>query len=153
MSRKSLAPGALALALFAATPSWAASDADLAEIRDEIRQLKENYEARIQALEARLKDAEAAAAKPSQPTPHAGCPPAPASSSSSGIAAFNPAISAVLQGRYANLSQDPEQVRDQRLRRRAATSVRASAAFRSANPSSRSRPTSTTSSPATSSSR
>ncbi len=50
MSRKSLAPGALALALLAAPPAWAASDADLAQIRDEIRQLKENYEARIQSL-------------------------------------------------------------------------------------------------------
>ncbi len=107
MSRKSLAPGALALALFAATPSWAASDADLAQIRDEIRQLKENYEARIQSLEVRLKEAEAASAKPvaSAPPPEAAAPP---TSSSSGIAAFNPAISAVLQGGYANLSQDPE---------------------------------------------
>ncbi len=59
MSRKFLAPGALALALFAAPPASAASDADLAQIRDQIRQLKENYEARIQSLEARLKDAEA----------------------------------------------------------------------------------------------
>ena len=107
MSRKSLASGALALALFAATPSWAASDADLAQIRDEIRQLKENYEARIQSLEARLKDAEAAAAKPVPSAPVA-APAALAGSSSSGIAAFNPAISAVLQGRYANFSQDPE---------------------------------------------
>ena len=65
VSRKFLASGALALALFAAPPASAASDADLAQIRDEIRQLKENYEARIQALEARLKDAEAASrAKP-----------------------------------------------------------------------------------------
>lgn len=107
MSRKSLATGALALALFAATPSWAASDVDLAQIRDEIRQLKENYEARIQSLEARLKDAEAASAKPAASAPLPS-PAAPATSSSSGIAAFNPAISAVLQGRYANLSQDPE---------------------------------------------
>ena len=77
MSRKSLASGAIALALFAATPSWAASDADLAQIRDEIRQLRENYEARIQSLEARLKDAVAAAAKPgaSAPPPEAAAPP------------------------------------------------------------------------------
>ena len=42
----------------------AATDADLAEIREQIRSLKEAYEARIQALEQRLKDAEAAAAAP-----------------------------------------------------------------------------------------
>jgi hypothetical protein len=106
VSRKFLAPGALALALFAATPSWAASDADLAQIRDEIRQLKENYEARIQSLEARLKDAEAASTRPAAAPVTAAV--VPATSSSSGLAAFNPAISAVLQGRYANLSQDPE---------------------------------------------
>jgi hypothetical protein len=97
----------LALALFAAPPASAASDADLAQIRDEIRQLKENYEARIQSLEARLKDAEAASAKPAA-SAALPAPAAPATSSSSGLAAFNPAISAVLQGRYANLSQDPE---------------------------------------------
>ena len=44
MSRKSLAPGALALALFAATPSWAASDADLAQIRDEIQVAQQQLE-------------------------------------------------------------------------------------------------------------
>ena len=33
----------------------------------------------------------------------------PATSSTGGLSAFNPAISAVLQGVYANLSQDPNQ--------------------------------------------
>src|ERR1700687_2881598 len=86
----------------------AATDAALAEIREQIKQLKEGYEARIQALEQKLKEAETAK------TREAAAPPAPpvaaaptATSSASGIAAFNPAISAVLQGRYANLSQDP----------------------------------------------
>ena len=50
--------GALALAM--SFPTWAATDADLAEIREQIRQLKESYEARIQALEQKLKDAETA---------------------------------------------------------------------------------------------
>jgi hypothetical protein len=104
--------GALALALLLpmpmSGPAQAATDADLAEIREQIRQLKEGYEARIQALEQKLKDAETvksseAAAAPSPPV--AAAPPAP--SSASGIAAFNPAISAVLQGSYANLSRDP----------------------------------------------
>ncbi|HXL84985.1 MAG TPA: hypothetical protein VN989_12820, partial [Casimicrobiaceae bacterium] len=98
--------GALALAM--SFPAWAASDADLAEIREQIRQLKESYEARIQALEQKLKDAETAKSAPAAAAP---APPVaaalPATSSASGIAAFNPAISAVLQGRYANLSQDP----------------------------------------------
>ena len=112
MDRFNLAPGAFALALLGSPAASAATDADLAEIRDQIRQLKESYEARIQALERRLKDAEATtAAAPPAAQPVA---PAPAASIAStapptGIAAFNPAISAVLQGVYANLSQDPNQ--------------------------------------------
>lgn len=97
----------LALALFFPTIAWAVSDADLADIREQIRQLREGYEARIQALEQRLKEAEAAKSADAAAAP---APPAaalPATASASGIAAFNPAISAVLQGRYANLSRDP----------------------------------------------
>src|SRR5436190_15960445 len=111
VSKYFLASSALALALLAQPAAQAATDADLAEIREQIRQLKESYEARIQALEQRLKDAESkgatapvvqpAAAPP--PVAAAPAPPAPAS----GISAFNPAISAVLQGTYTNLSQDP----------------------------------------------
>jgi hypothetical protein len=110
-----LARGAFALALFMAADVRAATDADLAEIRDQIRQLKESYEARIHALEQRLKDAESrpSAAGPVAPaatTPVAPATPAVASAApapASGISAFNPAISAVLQGAYTNLSQDP----------------------------------------------
>ena len=63
MSKFAWASGALALALFVPSLGIAASDAELAEIREQIRGLKENYEARIQALEQRLKDAEAARAR------------------------------------------------------------------------------------------
>jgi hypothetical protein len=90
-----------------------ATETELAEIREQIRQLKESYEARIQALEERLKAAEtrsagAPAAQPSvaPPPPMAAAAP-PAAAPASGISAFNPAISAVLQGTYTNLSQDP----------------------------------------------
>ncbi len=105
MSKFAWAFGALALALFVPSLSIAASDAEFAEIREQIRALKENYEARIQALEQRLKAAEASKTAETATAP----PPAPlpASSSSAGISAFNPAISAVLQGTYAHLSQDP----------------------------------------------
>ena len=61
MHRFVLASSAIALALAAAPDVLAATDADLAEIRDQIRQLKESYEARIQALEQRLKEAEESA--------------------------------------------------------------------------------------------
>jgi len=115
MSSSLLVRSAFALALFMAADVHAATDADLAEIRDQIRLLKESYEARIQALEQRLKDAETrtsvAGPIPAPATP-AAAPPPPAVASAppapaSGISAFNPAISAVLQGVYTNLSQDP----------------------------------------------
>jgi len=98
MSKLVCAAGALALAAMAPVAN-AASDADLADIRKQIQSLKDEYEARIRALEDKLKDAQARAAEPA---------PAPtAASASTGLAAFNPAVSLVLQGRYANLSQDP----------------------------------------------
>jgi len=119
ISRFVLAAGALALVVLSPTAA-AATDADLAEIREQIRQLRESYEARIQALEQRLKDAEAksaapatqpgaaqpAVAQPAAPPPPVATAP-PAGAPASGIAAFNPAISAVLQGTYGNFSQDP----------------------------------------------
>jgi hypothetical protein len=115
MSNSLWASGALALTLLTPNLGVAATDADLAEIRDQIRQLKESYEARIQALEQRLKEAEArtapappaTAAAPPAPQPPA--PVAPVAAGATGIAAFNPAISAVLQGTYHNFSQDPNQ--------------------------------------------
>jgi len=111
MSRSLLAPGAFALALAVAPAAHAATDAELADIREQIRQLKESYEARIQALEQRLKDAESRTAAATSPATSAAATPAPptapAAAAASGIAAFNPAISAVLEGVYANMSQDP----------------------------------------------
>lgn len=103
MSRFIFVPGALALALLFATDARSASDAELADIRNQIRDLKSSYEARIQALEQRLKDAEASVAQ-AAPTPVA---PASAGPSGSSLGAFNPAISAVLNGTYANFSKDP----------------------------------------------
>jgi len=109
MSRLVLVRSAFALALLFAADALAATDAELAQIRDEIRQLRETYEARIRALEHRLQEAAARdiATPPPAPTSVASAPTPPSASPASGIAAFNPAISAVLQGSYANLSQDP----------------------------------------------
>jgi len=115
--------GAFALALSHVPGAYAAaSDKDLEEIRAQIKELKSSYEARIQALEQRLKEAEQKASQAqaeakkandtAQEVANAPLPaPAPAApaAGASGVAAFNPAISAVLQGTYANLSQDPKQ--------------------------------------------
>ena len=89
--------GAIALALLPASPARAATDPEIDAIRNEIRELRSSYEARIRALEERLKDAEARA-----PAPAAA--PLPSATSSS-ISAFNPAVSVVLQGTYSHFSQ------------------------------------------------
>jgi hypothetical protein len=93
-----LRPALLAAALAAAFPAHA--DADLDALRAELKEMKSTYEARIQALEARLQKAEnqsaEATAKAEQATPLP--QPEPARSNS-----FNPDISLILQGKYANL--------------------------------------------------
>ncbi|MEO5700298.1 MAG: hypothetical protein ABIS17_12845 [Casimicrobiaceae bacterium] len=95
----------LTSAVLATSLAHAATDSELTEIREEIRSLKSQYEARIRALEDKLRAAEAAFAALAHPRSSAATPPPAAASA--GIAAFNPAISLVLQGTYANLRQDP----------------------------------------------
>ncbi len=105
---------ALAAALSFTLPAHAAKDADLAEIRAQVKQMKEAYEQRITALESRLAEAEKTAVKAETTAAKveagaiqsaAAAAPMPAATTSA--SAFNPAIYAVLQGVYANLSQDP----------------------------------------------
>lgn len=89
---------AVAAALLAA-PAYA-QDTEITQLRNEIRALKESYEARIQALETRLTKAE------TTPAPvAAGVSSGPASAGN----AFNPEISLILSGLYRNFSQDPNQ--------------------------------------------
>ena len=104
MSFRFLASGALSLALASIHPAaFGATDADIADIKNQLRDLKSDYEARIRALEERLKDAEARAAAPPPSAPVATAAP-----SGGGLSnAFNPAMSAILTGTYAHLSQDP----------------------------------------------
>ncbi len=107
----------LVVAALAAT--WCAplraEDADLAGIREEVRQLKESYERRIEALERRLQDAEARAgraeAAAGRATEAADQAAAQASSRPQAENALNPGISAILNGVYANLKQDPNAYR------------------------------------------
>ncbi len=92
----------------------AATD-DVAALRAELAALKTDYTSRVQALETRIKQLEStvASAPPAQrgaaPAPPAFPQPSPvAPSGKSGSAtAFNPAISMILTGNYASLSQDP----------------------------------------------
>jgi hypothetical protein len=117
MFKTTVLRAALAAALIVPLSASAADDNELAAIRAQIREMKESYEARLQALEQRLQDAQAAAAQArnvalaAQTTPAPAVPvaaPAPAASN-----AFNPNISLVLGGTYANLSQDPDKYRIQ----------------------------------------
>lgn len=87
-------PIGLAVALALAAPLAQADD--LKDLRDELAQLKKSYEERIAALEARIAQTEATA---SEKVSRGGTP--------AGEAAFNPALSLVLDGTYTRLSQDP----------------------------------------------
>ena len=105
--------GAALLAAFAAPMTASAADAkELADIRAQIQEMKQSYEARLQALEQRLQDAQAAAAQAqnsaaeaqAKAQPEAAPVAAPVAASSN---AFNPDISMILGGTYANLKRDP----------------------------------------------
>ena len=97
MFRNICAVAAFAVAASASLPVQAQGD-DLTKIREEIRQLREAYEGRIQALERKLAEAEARAAPPAATS--AGARPAREG-------AFNPAMSLILQGTAARSSRDP----------------------------------------------
>lgn len=97
---------ALALALapaVARTAETASTQDDVARLRAELAQLKSDYAERVGRLEARIDELAAAAATP----PPAAEPVAPPATPARSASAFNPAISAILAGNYANLSEDP----------------------------------------------
>jgi len=94
---------------------------DIAALRAEINALRDAYEAKLQALDTRLRAAEAAAtsatpvktaqaaASAPLPAPDATPPvaPAPAAVAAGGGNAFNPALSLILSGTATNTSRDP----------------------------------------------
>ena len=110
MHRKTLCAMALAVAWSAPQPVRA-QDAELTKIREEIRQMKEAYEKRIQALEQRLQETEVKSGKAEESATRAETAAtqaaAQASSRPQAESALNPGISAILNGVYSNLKQDP----------------------------------------------
>jgi hypothetical protein len=104
--------GLVAVVLACCVPFAARADTrdEIAQIRTQIEQMKRDYESRIEALETRLTAAEADAGKAEQKAEQAQSA-AKSVAQQSRANAFNPAISAILQGRYANLSQDPNSYR------------------------------------------
>jgi len=117
---------AVFLVCFAALPamSYAAGD-DVAALRAELEKLKSDYNTRVSALETRITQLESAGPAVAQaaPAPEAATPPPPMSFPTTptaepssgggrgGASAFNPAISMILAGNYANTSRDPETYR------------------------------------------
>jgi hypothetical protein len=87
----------------------AAAD-DAASLRAELDRMKGDYAARIGALESRIAQLESAAATAATAAPVAapvGPAPVVAAAKTSSASAFTPAISMILAGNYASLSEDP----------------------------------------------
>ncbi|MDD5404783.1 MAG: hypothetical protein PHZ14_09655 [Sulfuricella sp.] len=110
-TRKIIASGIIMM-LGAPLSAFAGESADLQQIRDEIKALRQSYEARIQALEQRLQKTELAAsaagkraaqAETTASQAAAAVPAAPPDN----INAFNPGLSLILSGLYSNHSHDP----------------------------------------------
>ncbi|MBC7514154.1 MAG: hypothetical protein H7234_06930 [Herminiimonas sp.] len=102
----------------ASAPATAPDNADLAQIRAQLQQMKQEYEARIQALEKRLLASESATARTDAPAAAQSfaidrqpVPVAAMAAPTASTAGFNPAVSLILGGTYANLSQDPNRYR------------------------------------------
>jgi len=128
MLKPTLMAAAVAAALLAPGAASAVSDAEMKELREQVRQLKEQYEKRIESLEQRLQQAEGAAqkaqgaavkaegvattaadvaTKAEAQAVKAESAAVQANTRPTSEAAFNPAVSVILNGVYANLSQDP----------------------------------------------
>ena len=102
------------LALLIPGPAAAATEDELRELRELVRQLKDNYEKRIEALEKRLSQAEQTAGKAEVAASNAQASAnqaAVAGSRAAGESAFNPGISLILNGTYGNLKRDPARYR------------------------------------------
>ena len=110
-----LVPASLALALLIPVGAWADTPSDVAALRQEMEAMRSSYETRMQALDLRLRQAEAALQAPAAPvTVAAPAPAAPSPaaapevvSGGGGANAFNPSMSLILSGLYTHTSQDP----------------------------------------------
>ena len=100
------------LAAFAAVASVVFAPAILAEddaaaLRAELQSLKSEYDARVAALEARISQLEATAAATASAAEMFPAEAAPAAAPAASPSAFNPAISLILAGNYADTSREP----------------------------------------------
>ena len=99
---------AIAALLTLAVSAPARAD-DTAALRAELDAVKADYASRIAALEERINQLETqqAAANANPTAPVEAGPPAPSGGGANPLTAFNPAMSLILAGSYANLDQDP----------------------------------------------
>jgi hypothetical protein len=121
-------PASIVLALSFPIGAMADTPADVRALQKEIKAMRADYEARLKALDQRVKAAEAAAATAAGAVATAGAvapagatataPPAAAAAppvsvaatpggGGSGANAFNPALSLILSGGYTRTSRDP----------------------------------------------
>lgn len=107
MIRQTFLAAGVAAALAVPGTALAVTEAEVKELREQVQQMKQEYERRIEALERRLQQAEAEARKAEEGSAKAESAAIQASARPASEAAFNPAVSVILNGRYANLSQDP----------------------------------------------
>jgi hypothetical protein len=102
------------LALAAPLGAYADTSSDVQALRREFESVRADYEARLRALEQRVKAAEAAAAAAPAAPPVAIASPPPSSAAASvsgGGGGFNPSMSLILSGTYARTSRDPANYR------------------------------------------
>ncbi len=98
--------GPVAIAALLAPVTGETAD-DVAAIRAEIDALKAEYAQRVTALEARIDQLETSSTTAAAAVAPAESPPPALSAPARNSSAFNPAISVILAGNYADLSQDP----------------------------------------------
>lgn len=96
---------AVALTFLLPLAAQANDSSEMEKLRAEIQQMKQSYEGRIQSLEARLQQTEAVAGQAEKTAESAQIQ---ASSRPVSSNAFNPDISLILSGTYANRSQDSD---------------------------------------------
>jgi hypothetical protein len=105
MYKRKLMARAIALAFLIPVAAQANDSEEMEKLRAEIQQMKQNYEGRIQSLEARLQQTEAVAGQAEKTAETAVVQASTRPTSSN---AFNPDISLILSGTYANRSRDSD---------------------------------------------
>jgi hypothetical protein len=107
MFRTNILAAAVAAAIAIPAFAFAADDAEIEKIREEIKDLKDGYENRIRSLEDRLREAESTGTGAGGAPAASASTPAYANKPITTQNAFNPAISLILDGKYQNLERDP----------------------------------------------